>query len=64
MSLAPEIFATLSKLERLSEDKFEQSLTAILNGEVDPLQVSAFLLGLEAAGLSAHNLRANSQLLR
>lgn len=64
MSLSPDIFARLAKGERLAPETLKSALTAILKGESNDAQVSALLLGLEAAGLTADEIRVGTGVMR
>lgn len=64
MSLSPDIFKTLASGERLSADALEGALTTILAGESNDAQVAALLLGLEAVGLTADEIRVGTAVMR
>ena len=64
MSLSPDIFKTLASGERLSADALEDALTTILAGESNDAQVAALLLGLEAVGLTADEIRVGTAVMR
>ena len=54
----------LSRNERPSEAALRAGLTSILNGEAQSEQVSALLLGLEMIGLSSHEVRVGTEVMR
>jgi anthranilate phosphoribosyltransferase len=64
MSLAPSLFKSLAAAERLSPEVLEAALTSILAGEVSDTQIAAFLLGLEAAGITADEIRIGTSVMR
>ncbi len=64
MSVSPDIFKTLAAGERLSADALESALTAILLGQSNDAQVAALLLGLEAVGLGANEIRIGTDVMR
>lgn len=64
MSLPPSLFKTLAAAERLSPQELEAALTSILAGEVPDAQIAAFLLGLEAAGITAQEIRIGTSVMR
>lgn len=64
MSFDADILRTLSRNERPSADQLQAALSAILAGEAQSEQISALLLGLEMIGLSAHEVRVGTEVMR
>lgn len=64
MSLSPDIFKSLAASERLSAQALEGALTTILAGESNDAQVAALLLGLEAVGITANEIRIGTAVMR
>ena len=64
MSLPPDIFKTLAAGDRLRPDALDGALTTILAGESNDAQVAALLLGLEAVGITAAEIRVGTDVMR
>ena len=64
MSLSPDIFKTLAAGRRLSADTLDAALTSILAGDSNDAQIAALLLGLEAVGLTADEIRVGTAVMR
>ena len=64
MSLPPDIFITLAAGDRLKPETLDAALTTILTGESNDAQVAALLLGLEAVGLTAAEIRVGTDVMR
>ena len=64
MSLSPDIFKTLAAGDRLKPEILDGALTKILAGESNDAQVAALLLGLEAVGLTATEIRVGTDVMR
>jgi len=64
VSFDASIFKTLGAGQRPAPDALRSALTSILNGEAQPEQVSALLLGLEMIGLSAQELKVGTEVMR
>ena len=64
MSFDADILKTLSNGQRPSEDALEAALTSILGGEANDAQIAALLMGLEAIGVSAAEVRAGTRVMR
>ena len=64
MSLSPDIFKILAAGDRLKPEILDVALTTILAGESNDAQVAALLLGLEAVGLTATEIRVGTDVMR
>lgn len=64
MSLPASLFKTLSTGQRLSAPALEDALTTILAGGSNDAQIAGFLLGLEAAGITAEEIRIGTAVMR
>ena len=64
MSFDADILKTLADGQRPSEDALEAALTSILGGQANDPQIAALLMGLEAIGVSAAEVRASTRVMR
>ena len=64
MSFDADILKTLADGQRPSEDALEAALTSILGGQANDPQIAALLMGLEAIGVSAAEVRAGTRVMR
>ena len=64
MNFNADILNTLSNGERPTEVALETALTSILSGEANDAQIAALLMGLEAIGVTAQEVRAGTRVMR
>ncbi len=58
------IFKTLAKGEHPQQEDIHKALSAILAGQAENEQISAFLMGLEIVGITAEDITTGARLLR